>query len=221
MSICRKSIAEFYNEADADKFVAEHVTNFDSMFPTIDHLLQTNSQMVKVWRYGNKYLLTTRATLLSPAFKARTTSSVLSGSNVYNAYEIKPTPVIILSQNGNQVTVNVTDFPPFFYVKVADYWKDREKRLFEDYIRSKMPPTLKDCFIRTGFKKNYIFKGFNDKKSNFVRLVFKNMKAMRNVMYMFQNKNIVGAGFIINLPDLNGDKKLKERGITIHSLMDF
>ena len=38
---------------------------------------------------------------------------------------------------------------------------------------------------------------------------------------MFDNKNIVGAGFIINLPDLNGDKKLQERGIRIHSLMDF
>ena len=37
----------------------------------------------------------------------------------------------------------------------------------------------------------------------------------------FENKNIVGAGFIINLPDLNGDKKLQERGIKIHSLMDF
>jgi adenine phosphoribosyltransferase len=37
----------------------------------------------------------------------------------------------------------------------------------------------------------------------------------------FDNKNIVGAGFIINLPDLNGDKKLQERGIKIHSLMDF
>ena len=37
----------------------------------------------------------------------------------------------------------------------------------------------------------------------------------------FEQKNIVGAGFIINLPDLNGDKKLKERGINTHSLMDF
>ena len=42
-----------------------------------------------------------------------------------------------------------------------------------------------------------------------------------DLVNMFQNKNIVGAGFIINLPDLNGDKKLKERGIKIHSLMDF
>ena len=38
---------------------------------------------------------------------------------------------------------------------------------------------------------------------------------------MFEKKNIVGAGFIINLPDLNGDKKLQERGVKIHSLMDF
>ena len=35
----------------------------------------------------------------------------------------------------------------------------------------------------------------------------------------FEDKNIVGAGFIINLPDLNGDKKLIEKGIEIHSLM--
>ena len=42
-----------------------------------------------------------------------------------------------------------------------------------------------------------------------------------DLIKMFDSKNIVGAGFIINLPDLNGDKKLKERGISIHSLMDF
>ena len=42
-----------------------------------------------------------------------------------------------------------------------------------------------------------------------------------DLINMFKDKNIVGAGFIINLPDLNGDKKLQERGINIHSLMDF
>ena len=35
------------------------------------------------------------------------------------------------------------------------------------------------------------------------------------------DKNIVGAGFIINLPELKGDKKLQERGVKIHSLMEF
>jgi adenine phosphoribosyltransferase len=37
----------------------------------------------------------------------------------------------------------------------------------------------------------------------------------------FENKQIVGAGFIINLPELKGYKKLRDKGIKIHSLMEF
>ena len=37
----------------------------------------------------------------------------------------------------------------------------------------------------------------------------------------FENKKIVGAGFIINLPELKGDQKLISKGIKIHSLMEF
>ncbi len=37
----------------------------------------------------------------------------------------------------------------------------------------------------------------------------------------FESKNIVGAGFIINLPNLKGDKKLEKLGIDIHCIMDF
>ena len=37
----------------------------------------------------------------------------------------------------------------------------------------------------------------------------------------FENKNIVGAGFIINLTDLKGFKKLSNMGIKVHSLMEF
>jgi len=42
-----------------------------------------------------------------------------------------------------------------------------------------------------------------------------------DLINMFENKNIVGAGFIINLPELKGEKKLQKRGVKIHSLMDF
>ena len=38
---------------------------------------------------------------------------------------------------------------------------------------------------------------------------------------MFENKNIIGAGFIINLPELKGDQKFINKGINIHSLMEF
>ena len=42
-----------------------------------------------------------------------------------------------------------------------------------------------------------------------------------DLVNMFENKNIVGSGFIINLPNLKGEQKLKERGIKTHSLMEF
>ena len=37
----------------------------------------------------------------------------------------------------------------------------------------------------------------------------------------FENKNIIGAGFIINLPDLKGEEKLSALNIKTHSLMEF
>ena len=42
-----------------------------------------------------------------------------------------------------------------------------------------------------------------------------------DLVNMFENKAIIGAGFIINLPYLKGDQKLIDRGINIHSLMEF
>ena len=45
--------------------------------------------------------------------------------------------------------------------------------------------------------------------------------AAEDLIEKFDNKNIIGAGFIINLPDLKGDKKLRDRGINTHSLMEF
>ena len=37
----------------------------------------------------------------------------------------------------------------------------------------------------------------------------------------FEKKVLLGAGFIIDLPDLGGAKRLREKNITIHSLMKF
>ena len=41
------------------------------------------------------------------------------------------------------------------------------------------------------------------------------------LIQMFQNKNIVGAGFIINLPNLGGENLLRNMKIKTHSLMEF
>ena len=41
------------------------------------------------------------------------------------------------------------------------------------------------------------------------------------LIQMFKNKNIVGAGFIINLPNLGGENLLNNMKIKTHSLMEF
>ena len=41
------------------------------------------------------------------------------------------------------------------------------------------------------------------------------------LIQMFKNKNIVGAGFIINLPNLGGEKLLTNMTVKTHSLMEF
>ena len=41
------------------------------------------------------------------------------------------------------------------------------------------------------------------------------------LIQMFENKNIVGAGFIINLPELGGEKVLQKLNVKTHSIMEF
>ncbi len=45
--------------------------------------------------------------------------------------------------------------------------------------------------------------------------------AALDLIDMFNDKEVIGAGFIINLPSLQGQKKLEERGIKIHNLIEF
>ena len=42
-----------------------------------------------------------------------------------------------------------------------------------------------------------------------------------SIVTMFASKNIVGTGFIVNLPELKGELKLKKAGIDIHSVVEF
>jgi adenine phosphoribosyltransferase len=41
------------------------------------------------------------------------------------------------------------------------------------------------------------------------------------LIQMFENKNIFGAGFIINLPELGGEKVLQKLDVKTHSIMEF
>ena len=52
-------------------------------------------------------------------------------------------------------------------------------------------------------------------------VIVKNVEKIKFTGSKFQNKNVVGAGFVINLPDLGGLKKLEDLGIKSKYLIEF
>ena len=45
--------------------------------------------------------------------------------------------------------------------------------------------------------------------------------AALDLINKFENKEVLGAGFIIDLPSLGGSEKLHDRGINTHALINF
>ena len=65
--------------------------------------LTVSDSSVKVWTYLGKYLMLTQSTLLSPTWSFRA-----DGPNDYHAYEIQPTPYLLLSNQGKVEKLVVT-----------------------------------------------------------------------------------------------------------------
>jgi DNA polymerase elongation subunit (family B) len=141
-----------------------------------------------------------------------------------------------VTESGNSVCINITDFTPFFYIKVPDNWTKTDANLFLDnltdvtgYYNSRPYKALykwgkyllKDkCLLQ----KKKDFYGFsNGKNFNFLRLTFSNSDAMRRTIYVIKNHNdptnkvrIENVKFIIKLYETGLDSIL--RVIHIRSL---
>jgi DNA polymerase elongation subunit (family B) len=95
------------------------------------------------------------------------------------------------TENGESVYIRVDGFPPHFYILLPESWKDNldvKCSYLVDVLKNKnknLVHTL-EKFEVVQRKKFY---GFNaGKKFNFLRLVFKNKKAMMDVSRLFDNK---------------------------------
>ena len=106
------------------------------------------------------------------------------------------------NENGNHVSVNVKNYPCYFYIKGIDHLpgikgndniKDRVHNQvvnqIRNYIEEKLPNylnnSLKSCKIT---RKKDIWGFTNNKSFKFIYLSFKNYKAMRFVSNLFNNK---------------------------------
>ena len=68
--------------------------------------------------------------------------------------------IIILfgrQKDGKTVSVNITDFPPYFYIKVPDNWGEAQRMMFEEHIRKKISKSQKDSFTKCTLKKSFVF----------------------------------------------------------------
>ena len=67
-------------------------------------------------------------------------------------------------KNGESVSVIVTDFKPFFYIKVYDWWGKKHATELEIFIRKKLPKELRECLIQTKLIEKHDMVGFTNHK---------------------------------------------------------
>jgi len=78
--------------------------------------LKTSSARVTAWSYQGRYLILSSGELMSPEWKARVNGP---GPNGYHAYTIAPTPLVMVSFNGQLYRVTLTE-PPVVYGNHGD-----------------------------------------------------------------------------------------------------
>lgn len=133
-----------------------------------------------------------------------------------------------VNKEGNSVCLNITDFTPFFYIKVPDSWGTSNLRMFLSKLRERLSAATKkenNLWIKMDYSKNLItekcvlqskfdFFGFNNKKKyKFLRLTFNNSDAMKksiSIIKLHNNGKKKITGFVkLPLYEANVDGFLK------------
>jgi DNA polymerase elongation subunit (family B) len=90
--------------------------------------------------------------------------------------------------NNNTYSVEITEFPPYMYIRVPDKCTECHRGLIEEWIRKQLKHH-KDGLLRTSLLEKYSFRNFDNKKKwKFIRLVFNNTTSMRAAINLFQDK---------------------------------
>jgi DNA polymerase elongation subunit (family B) len=105
-----------------------------------------------------------------------------------------------VTSEGNSITCKITDFTPFYYVKVPSNFDNSKLRLLIDYIKGTYQMKKKingescnyygNCLLDNKcsiVEKKDLFGFRNNKLYKFVRLVFNNYTALNKSKYIFKN----------------------------------
>ena len=120
-------------------------------------------------------------------------------------YQIK---LFGVTKDGVSVGAIVNGFPPHFYIKVPNDWRQSELNAFMRFIKNKYYCITKDgvqnfhtygdSLLKYDIIERKTIYGFtNDRQFEFIRLVFKNMRAMKKCSY-FLSKGLSNVHGIFN-----------------------
>jgi len=94
-----------------------------------------------------------------------------------------------INEKGETVCIYVTDYTPFFYVKVGDHWTNTEKVQYVSYVSSLLGEQYADAIDSTKLIKRKKLYGFDaGKQYNFIHFKFKNESAMKKTKGLWYNK---------------------------------
>ena len=94
-----------------------------------------------------------------------------------------------INEKGQTVCIYVTEYTPFFYVKVGDDWTNTVKVQFVAYVSSLLGEQYADAIHSTKLIKRKKLYGFDaGKQYNFIHFKFKNETAMKKTKGLWYNK---------------------------------
>ena len=95
-----------------------------------------------------------------------------------------------INEKGETASITVSDYMPFFFVKVGHSWKDKDVKVFLDQIKKEIKPYWHDSIISCKLVKKKKLYGFDGGiNHNFIEMTFKNTMIMNKIKYLFYDDN--------------------------------
>jgi len=99
------------------------------------------------------------------------------------------------TKSGHSIQCRISDFNPFFFIKVSPEWTDKHLKILLTFIKKKLSfqqgKDYSKCILETKcriVKRKDIYGFNNGQLFTFIKLVFSNKDAMSKTSYQFKNK---------------------------------
>jgi len=110
------------------------------------------------------------------------TESEGSSNGVENEKPVFHIQIFAKNMQGEDASILVNDYSPFFFIKVPDGWKGKEKTNFFEFLKSKLPMATRNSLQSCSLVQSKTLYGFdNGKKYNFMIVRFSHMAAFNRI----------------------------------------